>query len=165
MKQKSPKQPTRAARVALSSRATGARLRWRLLNGTILVGSDAHYWPDLVTTAHRAFVHFAWKLRPAGIIMNGDAFDGAGISQFRPIGWEDNPTIEEQLRATRERLGEIERAARGVKLAWTLGNHDARFETRIAELAPEYANVTGVHLKDHFPALYGEIFRRNVQFL
>ena len=37
------------------------------------------------------------------------------------------------------------------KLYWTLGNHDARFETRLATVAPEYAKIHGVHLKDHFP--------------
>src|SRR6185436_20343423 len=31
------------------------------------------------------------------------------------------------------------------------GNHDALFETRLATVAPEYARVHGVHLKDHFP--------------
>ena len=32
-----------------------------------------------------------------------------------------------------------------------MGNHDSRFETRLAAVAPEYAEVHGVHLKDHFP--------------
>src|SRR6185295_3725554 len=36
------------------------------------------------------------------------------------------------------------------KLSWTLGNHDGRFETRLATSAPEYAKLHGVHLKDHF---------------
>ena len=34
---------------------------------------------------------------------------------------------------------------------WTLGNHDARFETRLAHVAQEYALIHGVHLSDHFP--------------
>jgi hypothetical protein len=32
-----------------------------------------------------------------------------------------------------------------------LGNHDARYESRLAAVAPEYREVKGVHLKDHFP--------------
>jgi hypothetical protein len=56
------------------------------------------------------------------------------------------------LTACVERLGEIESAANGAKLFWPLGNHDARFETRLAQAAPQYEGVRGFHLKDHFPA-------------
>jgi hypothetical protein len=37
-------------------------------------------------------------------------------------------------------------------LIWTLGNHDSRFETRLATVAPEFARLYGHSLKDHFPA-------------
>ena len=37
-------------------------------------------------------------------------------------------------------------------MVWTLGNHDGRFETRLATVAREYAELHGVSLKDHFPA-------------
>jgi hypothetical protein len=33
-----------------------------------------------------------------------------------------------------------------------MGNHDSRFSTRLATVAPEFARVHGTHLKDHFPA-------------
>jgi hypothetical protein len=33
-----------------------------------------------------------------------------------------------------------------------LGNHDARFENRLAANAPQYEQVHGFSLKDHFPA-------------
>jgi hypothetical protein len=36
-------------------------------------------------------------------------------------------------------------------LIWTLGNHDARFENRLAANAPQYEFVKGFTLKDHFP--------------
>jgi hypothetical protein len=36
-------------------------------------------------------------------------------------------------------------------LIWTLGNHDARFENRLAANAPQYEFVKGFSLKDHFP--------------
>jgi hypothetical protein len=48
-------------------------------------------------------------------------------------------------------LSEIEKVAPKARRIWTLGNHDSRFETRLATVAPEYANVHGVHLKDNFP--------------
>lgn len=119
----------------------------------VLIGSDAHYWPGPPSTAHLAFVHFAAEYKPAVIIMNGDALDAATISRHPPIGWENAPTLKEELEACQERLGDIE-AEKGkrTRLIWTLGNHDARFETKAAACMPEMRGVNGVHLKDHFPA-------------
>jgi len=127
-----------------------ARLELNIDNGTVLIGSDAHYWPGIVTTAHRAFVEFCRRMKPAAVILNGDVLDGAGISRHPSIGWENKPTLIEEIEACQERLAEIERAAPKAELVWTLGNHDARFESRLANVAPEYAKVHGVHLKDHF---------------
>lgn len=120
-------------------------------DGVVLVGSDAHYWPGIVTTAHRAFVEAVKTLKPKIVILNGDVFDGATISRFPSIGWESKPSVIQEIEACRERLAEIEAAAGNARLVWTLGNHDARFETRLANAAPEYAKVHGLHLKDHFP--------------
>lgn len=121
-------------------------------NGTVLIGSDCHYWPDMVTTAHRAFVRFCADLKPSAVIMNGDVCDFANVSRFPPIGWENRPTIQQELEACQDRLEEIEKASpKGASFIWTLGNHDGRFETRLASVAPEFAKVHGVHLKDHFP--------------
>jgi hypothetical protein len=119
-------------------------------DGFVLVGSDAHYYPGIASAAHRAFVLMCRELRPVCVVMNGDAFDGGTISRFPRIGWDNKPTVIQELEAVRERLGEIESA--GPKtLVWTLGNHDARFETYLAANAPEYQGVRGFHLKDHFP--------------
>jgi hypothetical protein len=120
-------------------------------DGHAVIGSDAHYWPNIVTTAHRAFVHFVAKFQPKCVILNGDVFDGASISRHPSIGWESKPSVIQEIEACKERLDEIEKAAKNAKLVWTLGNHDARFETSLANRAPEYAKVHGVHLKDHFP--------------
>lgn len=122
-------------------------------DGVVLVGGDGHYWDGPPSTAHRAFVHFCklFKRDLRVVVMNGDAFDGATISRHSPIGWENRPSVVEELEAVKERLGEIERAAPKARKAWPLGNHDARFETRLATVAPEYARVAGFHLKDHLP--------------
>lgn len=127
------------------------RCKLTIDDGIVLVGSDAHYWPDVITTAHRAFLYFIKKLKPTAVVMNGDVFDGASISRHAPIAWESRPSVEEEITACIERLSEIEAAAKKARLIWTLGNHDARFESRLAQVAPEYANVHGLHLKDHFP--------------
>ena len=127
------------------------RIHFDIENGTALIGSDCHYWPGIVTTAHRAFVKFIKEHKPGLLILNGDVMDGASISRHPSIGWEDKPSVIQEIEAAQERLGEIEDAAgRKCDLAWTLGNHDGRFETRLATVAPEYAKVHGVHLKDHF---------------
>jgi hypothetical protein len=121
-------------------------------DGIILVGSDCHYWPGTATTAHLAFLKFCKMFRNdlVAVVLNGDVLDGAGISRHAPIGWEKRPTLIQELEAVQERLGEIEKATGDVPKIWTLGNHDARFETRLAMVAPEYAKINGVHLKDHF---------------
>lgn len=122
-------------------------------NGIVLVGSDAHYWPGDPSTSHRAFVKFCKEYEPAAVIMNGDVIDAATISRHPPIGWEKRPTVQQEIECAQERLHEIELAVkRKTPLVWTLGNHDQRFETRLATVAPEFARVNGVHLRDHFPA-------------
>jgi hypothetical protein len=132
------------------------RLNVDIENGTAIIGSDAHYWPGIVSTAHRAFVKACAELPNVRFVsLNGDVFDGSSISRHPPIGWENRPSVIQEIEACQERLGEIEAALakRGghIRRGWNLGNHDARFETRLATVAPEYAKVHGVHLKDHFP--------------
>lgn len=124
----------------------------QIANGTVLVASDCHYWPGIITTAHKAFVKLCGDIKPDAVVMNGDVLDGAKISRHPPIGWEDAPSLIQEIEACQDRLEEIEKAApKGASFIWTLGNHDSRFETRLATVASEYAKINGVHLKDHFP--------------
>lgn len=125
------------------------RIELDVKTGVVLVGSDAHFWPGSASTAWAAFVKFAEKLNPAAVILNGDVLDFPQISRHSPIGWENHPTVEDEIEYAQERLAELE-SLEG-RLIWTLGNHDGRFETRLATIAPEYAKIAGVHLKDHFP--------------
>lgn len=128
------------------------RLHFDIQDGVVLVGSDAHYWPEIITTAHRAFVKFAKTLKPKIVIANGDMVDGATVSRHAPIGWENRPKLVDEIETCKVRLFEIEKAAKGAELVWNLGNHDARYETRLATVAPEFAKIHGVHLSDHYPA-------------
>jgi hypothetical protein len=128
-----------------------ARHLLRIKHGVVIVGSDPHYWPGEPSPAHRALLKFIRKMKPAAVVMNGDVFDGSSISRYPPIGWETQPLVHDELEACKLRMGEVEKAAKGAKLIWPLGNHDARFETRLATIAPQYRGVTGVHLRDHFP--------------
>lgn len=120
-------------------------------DGEILIGSDSHYWPGVVSTAHRAFVEMAKDRKPKVIIKNGDEMDFPSLSRFAPIGWEKRPSVIDEVDNTRAMLSEIEKASPHSRRIWPAGNHDGRFETRLATVAPEYAKVNGVHLKDHFP--------------
>ena len=123
----------------------------KVWDGVVLIGSDSHYWPGAPSTAHRAFVKFCKMMKPAVVIKNGDELDGAKISRHLAIGWEHRPSLIDEMETTKERLDEITLAVGKARRIWPLGNHDARFETRLANVAPEYAKIHGVHLKDHFP--------------
>lgn len=128
-----------------------ARVNLDVLNGVVLVGSDAHIWPGPTTVAMRAFIRFAAEMKPRAVILNGDVMDFPGISRHPQIGWEERPSVADEIAAARTVLEEIEAAvSRNCKLVWTLGNHDSRFESIISARAPELAKVYGVHLKDHF---------------
>ena len=132
----------------------GARLLLPIENGCALVVSDQHYYPGQEpSTAHRASLVLAKKLRPFAVISNGDAIDGASISRW-PVGsfteLKGRPTVAAELKEAAARLADYERLTSPRWLVWNLGNHDARFETRLAEHAPEYAGVNGFSLKDHF---------------
>lgn len=120
-------------------------------DGIVLVFSDAHFWPGVRTTAFRALVTAIETMKPRAVICNGDAFDGSRISRFPRIGWDHKPGVIEELGACRDHLTEIEECAGDAQLLWPLGNHDGRFENRLAQAAPEYEGVKGFTLKDHFP--------------
>lgn len=123
-----------------------------LASGTIIVGSDAHRWPGPFSTGQRAFIYFIKQIKPKVVVVNGDVLDFNVISRHPPIGWESAPTVQEEIEAAHEWLTEAELAApKGCKKVWTLGNHDARFETKLAQVAPEFAGIKGIHINDHFP--------------
>lgn len=123
----------------------------QITDGAVLIGSDFHIWPGHRTTMQRAFIKFAKRLKPTAVILNGDVFDGATISRHPSIGWESKPSVRQELEAVGDWLGELLKACGNAKRIWSAGNHDLRFESRIAANLPEFAGVDGVHLKDRFP--------------
>lgn len=120
--------------------------------GRVIVFSDAHFWPDQTTTAFKALLEAIKEYKPTAIVCNGDALDGASISRHPRQDWSKLPTVQEELEAVQYYLGEIESVAKGAKLFWPLGNHDARWEMRIIENLPAFEGVVGTTLKEHFPA-------------
>lgn len=120
-------------------------------NGVVIVGSDFHIWPGAESIALRAFKKLCKDLKPSAVILNGDVLDFPKISRHPPIGWESAPSPVEEIEAAQDHLHDIAQAAGRARKIWTLGNHDARFETRLATVASEYRGISGIHLSDHFP--------------
>ena len=117
----------------------------------ILVGSDAHFWPGIITTAWRAFCKLGKSLDTEYVVLNGDTLDGATISRYDPIAWEQRPTLAQEVEAVTDRLAEIERAAPNAKRLKTAGNHDTRFDRRLAMKVPEFRDLPGTSLQDLMP--------------
>lgn len=138
------------------SRRTAVRNIY-LNNGTIFVFGDCHYRPGLTrSTAHCALLRLIGELKPHSVICDGDAMDLPKASRHPTIGWETQPTILEELNEAQLRMGDVQTAAEAVNAEgyWTPGNHDLRFETRLAAQAPEFVGIHGFALKDHFPLFW-----------
>jgi hypothetical protein len=122
--------------------------------GRVIVFSDAHFQPNEVTTAYKALLLMLkeFKGEIKAIVANGDIFDGSQASRHPRINWSQTPTVKEELEACQEFMGGIEKLAGNAELIWTLGNHDARFETFLSNAGiTTYEGVLGFSLKDHFP--------------
>jgi len=122
-----------------------------LEKGRIVVFSDAHFWPDITTTAFKSLIEGIKEHKPSVIVANGDCFDGSGLSRFPRMDFDKLPSVKEELEACQHYLGEIEKVAKGAKLIWTMGNHDQRFLASVVQNLPAFEGVPGTHLKDYFP--------------
>lgn len=122
-------------------------------DGTVIVFSDAHFWPQPRTVANNALLELIRELKPRRVVANGDVFDGAGkISTHPPLGWAKVPSLNEEIEACQERMHEIELVApRGCALDWNVGNHDTRFDKKLAAIAGEYEGLVE-RLEDKFSA-------------
>ena len=125
-----------------------------ILDGTVIVFSDAHFIPGQRTTAFKGLLWAIETFKPKAIIANGDCFDGASISRHDVTELPQTSVIQE-LKATQAALDEIEEIAKevrhNVKLCFTWGNHDVRFGNRLAQHAPQFKEVQGFKLTDHIP--------------
>ena len=121
-----------------------------LENGTVIVFSDAHF-NGRRTTAFKALLWLIDELKPKVVINNGDAFDGASISRHPVSGWEDTPSVIQELNACTIALRDIQEAAGDAKLVYTMGNHDQRFGARLANVVSEFKSVKSFTLEEHFP--------------
>jgi len=125
-----------------------------MLDGCVIVFSDAHFIPGQRSTAFKGLLWAIQEFSPQVVICNGDAFDGASISRH-DVTEQPATTVIQELKACQGALGEIEEAAKAarhnVKLLFTWGNHDIRFGNRLAQHAPQFKDVQGFKLTDHIP--------------
>lgn len=130
-----------------------ARVILPIEDGCVFILSDAHYYGE-PSRSHLASLKLAQRMKPWALINNGDTIDGASISRW-PVGsfieLAGRPSVAEEINLAAKRLADYERMGFAKYRVWNLGNHDSRFETRLAEKVPEYAGVDGFRLKDHFP--------------
>jgi hypothetical protein len=124
----------------------------QIFDGVMVVFGDAHWWPgDPLSPAEAALLTLLHRLDPDYLVANGDVYDGASNSRHPPIGWERKPTVAEELGELQQRMRRIsDHAKRAVKMR-TVGNHDRRFDYKLAAAAGEYAGVAGTRLADHLP--------------
>lgn len=121
--------------------------------GTVIVFSDAHFWPGMQSVAYKALLTLIKDMKPSMVVCNGDAFDGARISRHDPIGWENRayplPRVPDEVEAVREAMDAIRVAYRGARHVWNLGNHDIRLARYLAMNASEVEGLLGTSLDDH----------------
>lgn len=136
-------------------RSYSRRVGLEVEDGTVIVFSDAHYSINGQSRAHRGLLKLIKQLKPVAVIANGDILDGSSISRHDPDGWTKQPTVNEELKVVVERMDEVAKAARkafnNVRLLRTRGNHDFRFDVKLASVAPQYRGVQGMSLADHLP--------------
>jgi predicted phosphodiesterase len=130
-------------------------------DGTLVIGSDAHYSPGIYSTAHAGMLRVIEQLRPDAVILNGDILDGQTAGRWARIGWQETYTVKQELDAVQERLGELEAVAKGAKLLRTIGNHDLRFDSLLSANAGQFEGIAGFRLRDHLP-LWQEAWRIEV---
>lgn len=122
---------------------------------TAVIFSDAHFWPERLAAPSPALwvlLQVLQDLQPDVVIDNGDSFDGASISRHPPHGWTEQPTVDEEIEANKLYHGLVQEAAGEADRFWIWGNHDARFDSRLAATAAEFRGVDGMTLPNHFTA-------------
>ena len=72
---------TKRGRVKVPIPKNGFRALAENVTGTVIIGSDGHFWPGERSVAFGAMVELIKDMKPAMVIMAGDSFDGARISR------------------------------------------------------------------------------------
>lgn len=138
---------TRPLRVQIQSWTYPEHVHLELSNAVLLIGGDSHFWPGQVNHVFDAFVEVAKKLKPTAIIMNGDLIDGTRVSRHSRLRNQTTPRVKDELDEAKRQLGRLPLAKHRII---TLGNHDIRLDTYIANMSPE-TDDCAYRLEDWFP--------------
>lgn len=158
----------RAAMLGMPSRSAplwnAAVRELTIENGNVVIFSDCHWHAGQPkSTANAALERIILEMQPKHIIGNGDLFDFSKISRHPSIGWERQPSVAEDLEHGKKRIRALEDVApEDSEWWWDLGNHDIRFETHLAQQAPDYLGVRGFALKDHFSSRWTPAWRIDI---
>jgi len=113
----------------------------------VLIGGDAHIWPNTNSVMMKAFVKTAKMLKPDTIILNGDIIDGARVSRHGATLKSAAPKVSAEIEAAMEWMSLLPAAKRRI---FTIGNHDIRVDNYLANQANELDDYIG-RLSDRFP--------------
>lgn len=130
--------------------------------GCVLIGGDAHIWPDSETVTMKAFVKVAKMIKPDTIILNGDIIDGARVSRHQATLGSAAPKVSEEIDAAKKWMDQLPKCKRRI---FTVGNHDIRVDNYLANQASELDDYIG-RLSDRFPMwefCYAYIINDNVE--
>jgi len=116
--------------------------------------SDAHFWPESVAPLSPAYwimLQIIEHIQPEVIHDGGDSLDGATISRHPRNGFEERPSLVDEIKGCIDAKGLIKDASKDSDLIWSEGNHDSRFNTRIANDVAQFEGLSGFSIDDHFP--------------
>lgn len=112
----------------------------------ILIGSDAHIWPDNETLMMKAFAVISKQIKPQIIVLNGDIIDGARVSRHGSLLGQNAPKITKEIESAQTWMDTLYKSKHRI---WTMGNHDQRVDNYLANNAPELDDYAG-RLSDRF---------------
>jgi hypothetical protein len=124
-----------------------AQLSFDIRGGSVLIGGDAHIWPDVDTVTMKAFIQVARQIKPTAIILNGDIIDGARVSRHGNKLGSYAPKVSDEIDSAKAWMAKLPRCNHRI---FTIGNHDERVDNYLANHASELDEYTG-RLSDRFP--------------
>ncbi len=125
-------------------------------DGLIVAFGDLHSTPlkDRRGDTHAMRLLLEWLAERGSdvrlLLCMGDVLDGASIGRHPPLGWEDRPSIADEVGAGVHDLDRLQTLAPMAERLWVVGNHDERFDRTLAQQAKEFRALTGMRMQDHF---------------
>jgi len=113
----------------------------------VLIGGDAHFWPGEPPIMWKAFCKVARQVKPDAIVLNGDILDGAKVSRHARLYGSKAPSVSDEIEMAHKCLKML---PKGGERIWTMGNHELRFDTYLANNASELEEYAG-SISDRFP--------------